>query len=96
MKRVAAKRKKTELIVRLKLEQTDGAISSTTDRTASDGGEGKQRERVNDRKGRIIRRNAAAGYATRFGSGDGGDGGEMAETTAVEVTEEEAEGYREK
>lgn len=94
VKRVATERKKTELIVRLELEQTNGAISSAR-RPARDGGEGEQRERVHNRKCRIIRRNAAAGDSTRVGRGDGGDGGEMTEASAVEVAEEEAEGDRE-
>jgi hypothetical protein len=96
---MAAEREESELIGRLELGQTNRTVRrgcSTGRRAASDGGEGEERERVSNGASMDFGRHAASGERVRVsGSGSsggvGGGGGHVAEASAVEVAEEEAE-----
>lgn len=98
---MTTKRQETELIVRLKLAQTNSAIAGDIRRASRpprNGGEGKKRKRVKERGRKSFRRHASAGvtagiggrYCNRLGGGEGRRS-EMTETTTVEMTEEETE-----
>lgn len=104
MKSVAAERQATELVVGLELRQANGAVGGGRIAAASDGGEGEERKRVDDRALRVLRQDSSVGVSVRLrlrlgssggesssrGSGSGGVA-EVAEAAAVEVAEEEAE-----
>lgn len=108
VERVAAQREEPELVVRLEPRQADGAVGGAGGGgcSASDGGEGEQRERIDERLGGVLRSDSAGGEPVRFrledGGGRGGGGGgrkgirarrrEVTEAAAVEEAEEEAEG----
>ena len=100
MKSVATQRQETELVVRLELRQANRAVGGGRIAAASDGGEGEERKRVDDRALRNLRRDSSVGENVRLRLGSTGgesssssSGGvaEMAEAAAVEVAEEEAE-----
>lgn len=55
MKSMATERKKTELILRFEVGQTDGTISGRGCRTAFNGAEGEERERIDERGYRTFR-----------------------------------------
>ena len=54
MERVATEREETELVIGFELGQTNGTIGSRR-AAASDGGECEERERFDERGGRILR-----------------------------------------
>lgn len=102
MKSVATQRQETELVVRLELRQANRAVGGGRIAAASDGGEGEERKRVDDRALNVLRRDSSVGenvrlrLSLRLGSTGGessssGGVAEVAEAAAVEVTEEEAE-----
>lgn len=102
MKSVATERQETELVVRLELRQANRAVGGGRIAAASDGGEGEERKRVDDRALRNLRRDSSVGENVRLRLGSTGgesssssssSGGvaEVAEAAAVEVAEEEAE-----
>lgn len=100
MKSVAAERQATELVVGLELRQANGAVGGGRIAAASDGGEGEERKRVDDRALRVLRQDSSVGVSVRLRLRLGSSGGEssssggvaeVAEAAAVEVAEEEAE-----
>lgn len=102
MKSVATQRQETELVVRLELRQANRAVGGGRIAAASDGGEGEERKRVDDRALNVLRRDSSVGenvrlrLSLRLGSTGGessssGGVAEVAEAAAVEVAEEEAE-----
>lgn len=102
MKSVATQRQETELVVRLELRQANRAVGGGRIAAASDGGEGEERKRVDDRALNVLRRDSSVGENVRLrlrlrlgstGGESSSSGGvaEVAEAAAVEVAEEEAE-----
>lgn len=102
MKSVATQRQETELVVRLELRQANRAVGGGRIAAASDGGEGEERKRVDDRALNVLRRDSSVGenvrlrLSLRLGSTGGessssGGVAEVAEAAAVEVAEEKAE-----
>lgn len=100
MKSVATQRQETELVVRLELRQANRAVGGGRIAAASDGGEGEERKRVDDRALNVLRRDSSVGENVRLRLRLGSTGGEssssggvaeVAEAAAVEVAEEEAE-----
>ena len=103
MKSVATQRQETELVVRLELRQANRAVGGGRIAAASDGGEGEERKRVDDRALNVLRRDSSVGENVRLrlslrlgstgGESSSSSGGvaEVAEAAAVEVAEEEAE-----
>lgn len=98
MKSVATERQETELVVGLELRQANRAVGGGRIAAASDGGEGEERKRVDDRALRVLRRDSSVGENVRLRLGSTGgesssSGGvaEVAEAAAVDVAEEEAE-----
>lgn len=90
VKSMTTERKEAELILWLEFGQTNGAVSGGGGR-AGDGRVSEDRERVDDRAGVVMRRNAATGGRAGVGVEDGGGGGEVMEAAAVEMAKEEAE-----
>ena len=97
---MATQRQETELVVRLELRQANRAVGGGRIAAASDGGEGEERKRVDDRALNVLRRDSSVGENVRLRLRLGSTGGEssssggvaeVAEAAAVEVTEEEAE-----
>lgn len=100
MKSVATQRQETELVVRLELRQANRAVGGGRIAAASDGGEGEERKRVDDRALNVLRRDSSVGENVRLRLRLGSTGGEssssggvaeVAEAAAVEVAEEKAE-----
>ena len=99
---MATQRQETELVVRLELRQANRAVGGGRIAAASDGGEGEERKRVDDRALNVLRRDSSVGenvrlrLSLRLGSTGGessssGGVAEVAEAAAVEVAEEKAE-----
>lgn len=94
VERVAAERKKTELILRLELRQANRAVAggSRDARSAIHGGESEDRERV-EHGGRFrLGRDSAVGESEGLGGGGRWRERRVVAATTVEAAEEEADG----